>query len=46
MLFLETDGQRLTVLPTHRIVRALGDDGGIRGRGRAGIRDHARVARR
>jgi uncharacterized protein (DUF1015 family) len=27
MLFLETDGQRLTVLPTHRIVRALGDDG-------------------
>jgi uncharacterized protein (DUF1015 family) len=27
MLFLETDGQRLTVLPTHRIVRSLGEDG-------------------
>jgi uncharacterized protein (DUF1015 family) len=27
MLFLETSGQKLTVLPTHRIVLGLGDDG-------------------
>ena len=27
MLFLGTDGQQLTVLPTHRVVRALGDNG-------------------
>jgi hypothetical protein len=27
MLFLETTRQKLTVLPTHRIVRGLGDDG-------------------
>ena len=27
MLFLETTGEPLTVLPTHRIVRGLGDDG-------------------
>jgi uncharacterized protein (DUF1015 family) len=27
MLFLETSGQRLTVLPTHRVVRDLGDEG-------------------
>ena len=27
MLMLETSGQRLTVLPTHRIVLGLGDDG-------------------
>jgi uncharacterized protein (DUF1015 family) len=27
MLFLETTGQPLTVLPTHRVVRGLGDDG-------------------
>jgi uncharacterized protein (DUF1015 family) len=27
MLFLETTGQKLTVLPTHRIVLGLGDDG-------------------
>ena len=27
MLFLETTHQKLTVLPTHRIVRGLGDDG-------------------
>ncbi len=27
MLFLETACQKLTVLPTHRIVRGLGDDG-------------------
>jgi uncharacterized protein (DUF1015 family) len=27
MLFLETSGQRLTVLPTHRVVRGLGPDG-------------------
>jgi len=27
MLFLETTRQKLTVLPTHRIVRELGDDG-------------------
>jgi uncharacterized protein (DUF1015 family) len=26
MLFLETTGQQLTVLPTHRIVRGLGDE--------------------
>lgn len=26
-LFLEASGQALTVLPTHRLVRALGDDG-------------------
>ena len=26
-LFLEATGQRLTVLPTHRIVRGLGDEG-------------------
>jgi uncharacterized protein (DUF1015 family) len=27
MLLLETTGQKLTVLPTHRIVRGLGDEG-------------------
>ena len=27
MLFLETSGQKLTVLPTHRVVRGLGQDG-------------------
>ena len=27
MLFLETTGQLLTVLPTHRVVRGLGDEG-------------------
>lgn len=27
MLFLETTGQALTVLPTHRVVRGLGDEG-------------------
>jgi uncharacterized protein (DUF1015 family) len=27
MLFLETTRQKLTVMPTHRIVRGLGDDG-------------------
>ena len=27
MLFLETTGQQLTVLPTHRIVRGLGEEG-------------------
>ena len=27
MLFLGTDGQELTVLPTHRVVRGLGGDG-------------------
>jgi hypothetical protein len=27
MLFLETTSQRLTVLPTHRIVKGLGDEG-------------------
>jgi uncharacterized protein (DUF1015 family) len=27
MLFLEMTGQRLTVLPTHRVVRGLGEDG-------------------
>jgi uncharacterized protein (DUF1015 family) len=27
MLFLETSGQRLTVLPTHRVVRGLGPEG-------------------
>jgi uncharacterized protein (DUF1015 family) len=27
MLFLETTAQKLTVLPTHRIVRGLGDEG-------------------
>ena len=26
-LFLEATGEQLTVLPTHRIVRGLGDDG-------------------
>ena len=38
MLFLEATGEPLTVLPTHRIVRGLGDDGvgGLLGRpGRA-----------
>ena len=27
MLFLDADGEPLTVLPTHRVVRGLGDDG-------------------
>ncbi len=30
MLFLETTGEPLTVLPTHRVVRGLGDDGAAR----------------
>ena len=29
-LFLEATGQPLTVLPTHRLVRGLGDDGAAR----------------
>ena len=34
MLFLAADSEALTVLPTHRIVRGLGDDGleGLAGR--------------
>lgn len=36
MLFLEARGQRLTVLPTHRLVRGIGDDGGASLLARAG----------
>jgi uncharacterized protein (DUF1015 family) len=35
-LLLETTGQALTVLPTHRLVRRLGDDGAARLLARAG----------
>lgn len=35
MLFLETSGEPLTVLPTHRLVRGLGDEGAATLLGRA-----------